>query len=45
MTTLPQEYLDILASEGRDLKEAGVNGVALQKRPTSRSRSSLYAKF
>lgn len=43
MTTLPQEYLDILASEGRDLKEAGVNGAALQKRSALRAVEALRA--
>lgn len=32
MNTLPQDYIDILARHGRDVRDAGVNGVALSRR-------------
>jgi hypothetical protein len=31
MTTLPKEYLELLSQYGHDLKEIGVNGIALPR--------------
>lgn len=43
MTKLPTEYLNILAQEGRNLKETGVNGVALSRRAALRAVDALQA--
>ena len=41
MITLPVKYIELLARHGRDLKELGVNGMALPRRPALEAVEAL----